>query len=249
MVPRPKHFAAVEEKPMRALPCAVLLASCLPGAVPATAAPAPAPTGAAVEPAPLRPPSGRPVRVAFVISEGSNVIDSTGPWEVFQDARVRGRRAAFELYTVAARREPVRLTGGLRVVPDHPFADAPEPDVVVVPAIRASPELHAWLRRVAPHVDVLMSVCTGAFQLAAAGLLDGKAATTHHEFWDSFAARHPGVRLVRGNRFVEGGERIATAGGLTSGIDLALRVVERYYGRETALATARYMEYHSPYLK
>ena len=186
--------------------------------------------------------------VAFAVSAGSNVIDMAGPWEVFQDAAApaRGGGPPFELYTVAASRAPVRLTGGLQVVPDHTFADAPQPDVVVVPAIRASPELHAWLRRVAPEVDVMMSVCTGAFQLAAAGLLDGLPATTHHDFWGDFASRHPRVLLRRGERYVEATPRLATAGGLTSGIDLALRVVERYFGPTAARDTAAYMEYRSP---
>jgi transcriptional regulator GlxA family with amidase domain len=203
---------------------------------------------AAAAPA-LHPPVVRAIRVAFAVSEGSNVIDMSGPWEVFQDAAVPGIGAGFRLYTVAATRRPVRLTGGLQVVPDYTFADAPEPDVVVVPAIRGTPELHAWLREVAPRVDVLMSVCTGAFQLAAAGLLDGLPATTHHDFWDDFARRHPRVELRRGDRFVEATPSLATAGGLTSGIDLALRVVERYYGRQAAAATAAYMEYRSPYLE
>jgi transcriptional regulator GlxA family with amidase domain len=83
--------------------------------------------------------------------------------------------------------------------------------------------------------------------LGRAGLLDGRTATTHHEFWDDFERTFPKVKLERGPRFVEH-ERVATAGGLTSGIDLALRVVERYYGRETAQATATYMEYESRFI-
>ena len=89
-----------------------------------------------------------------------------------------------------------------------------------------------------------MSVCTGAFQLARAGLLKGIPATTHHDFFDSFAKEFPDVELRRGLRFVDSG-RIATAGGLTSGIDLALHIVSRYFGVETAAATATYMEYSS----
>ena len=85
-------------------------------------------------------------------------------------------------------------------------------------------------------------VCTGAFQLAEAGLLDGLAATTHHDFYESFADDYPDVRLERDVRFVEN-PRISTAGGLTSGIDLALRVVARYFGDEVASQTASYMEY------
>jgi transcriptional regulator GlxA family with amidase domain len=87
-----------------------------------------------------------------------------------------------------------------------------------------------------------MSICTGAFVLAETGLLDGKTATTHHQSWDDFEAAFPNVQVVRGPRFVEH-DRVATAGGLTSGVDLALRVVERYVGRDAARATARFMEY------
>ena len=95
---------------------------------------------------------------------------------------------------------------------------------------------------------MIMSVCTGAFVLADTGLLDGKAATTHHNFYDDFESTYPQVELVRGRRFVEH-DRLATAGGLTSGIDLALRVVERYLGRRGARVTARYLEYSSRALR
>jgi transcriptional regulator GlxA family with amidase domain len=100
-----------------------------------------------------------------------------------------------------------------------------------------------WLREVARRADLLMSVCTGAFVLAQTGLLDGRTATTHHQSYDALASEFPKVRVVRGRRFVEH-DHIASAGGLTSGIDLALRVVERYLGRPAANATTGYMEYH-----
>jgi transcriptional regulator GlxA family with amidase domain len=96
----------------------------------------------------------------------------------------------------------------------------------------------------ASSTDVIMSVCTGAFQLGKAGLLSGKTATTHHDFLDRFAESFPDVTVKRGLRFVEE-EKISTAGGLSSGIDLALRVVDRYFGRDVAQATATYMEYQS----
>lgn len=193
----------------------------------------------------LTPPAGRPVRAAFCISPGSNVIDMAGPWEVFQDTAVGGGagfRPAFELVTVAASAAPVRATGGLHLIPDFAVADAPAPDLVVVPAMRGSDAVLSWLREQSEHADLLMSVCTGAFQLGRAGLLDGLEATTHHDFWDSFAAEFPKVTLRRGPRFVEH-PRVATAGGLTSGIDLALRVVARYFGESVAHTTAEYMEY------
>ena len=87
-----------------------------------------------------------------------------------------------------------------------------------------------------------MSVCTGAFVLARTGLLDGREATTHHLFYDQFANEFPKVKLVRNRRFIDNGG-IMSAGGLTSGIDGALHVVERYYGRAAALQTAAYMEF------
>ena len=90
-----------------------------------------------------------------------------------------------------------------------------------------------------------MSVCTGAFVLGHAGLLKGKRATTHHDFQDRLAEQFRDVKVERGVRFVEGAPNLATAGGLTSGIDLALRVVERYFGRAVAQRTASYMEYQS----
>lgn len=199
---------------------------------------------------PLRPPAKGKINVAFALAEQATVIDFAGPWEVFQDVHVHDRGESmdemmpFRLYTVAAGGDPLRATGGMQIIPDYPVDEAPEPHVVVVPALRGNAKLHAWLAQVTPQTDVTMSVCTGAFQLGRAGLLDGLAATTHHDFYDRFAEEFPAVRLQRGLRFVEN-RQIATAGGLTSGIDLALRVVERYFGRRVAQETADYMEYTS----
>ena len=184
-------------------------------------------------------PAKGTIPVAVAISAGATVIDFSGPWEVFQDVNVS---TPFELYTVSEKTDPIRGSGGLRLVPDYTFETAPQPKVVVVGAQSGSPALHEWLRKVHPRTDVTMSVCTGAFQLAKAGLLAGKTATTHHDFADRLAKNYPDIDVKRGVRFVEG-DHISTAGGLSSGIDLALRVVDRYFGRQVAQATALYMEY------
>lgn len=192
-------------------------------------------------------PRREKVRVAFLLGENANVIDTMGPWEVFQDTHLmQGSRMhhPFELYTVAPTRGIVRMTGGLLVKPHHSIDDAPAPHVIVVPAQRSTEKSRAWLRRASAGTDVTLSVCTGAFQLARVGLLDGLPATTHHEFWDAFAEEFPHLELRRGLRFVDSG-RIATAGGLTSGIDMALHIVQRYFGAEVATATAKYMEHES----
>lgn len=198
----------------------------------------------------LTPPAKGKIPVAFAISDGVTVIDFAGPWEVFQDVHVSDRgkdmddQMPFELFTVSEKTEPLSGSAGLKLVPDYTFDSAPQPKVIVVPAQRGSQALHAWLRKMSTSTDVIMSVCTGAFQVAKAGLLTGKEATTHHDFFDQFAKSFPDITLKRGLRFVEN-EKISTAGGLTSGIDLALRVVDRYFGRDVAQNTATYMEYQS----
>jgi transcriptional regulator GlxA family with amidase domain len=197
------------------------------------------------------PRSGK-IRVAFVLSEDATMIDFAGPWEVFSDVHVVGRGSSmdevmpFELYTVSDRRDPIHVSGGMTVVPDYTFADAPVPRVVIVPAQTSrTPQLLSWLQAQRRTADVVASVCTGAFILGRAGLLDGKEATTHHEFYGAFLKENPRVKVVRGRRFVQTDSVVATAGGLSSGIDLALHVVERYFGTDVAHQTAQYMEYDS----
>src|SRR3982751_3270147 len=197
----------------------------------------------------LAPPQGT-IPVAFVLSEGATMIDFAGPWEVFQDVHVEGRGAGmdahmpFRLYTVSDSRAPIRTSGGMQVVPDYTFEDAPAAAIVVVGAQGGrSKAMLDWLRRASTRSQVLMSVCTGAYKLGMAGLLDGKKASTHHDFQDDFQRRFPKVSLERSARYVRSDPVIFTAGGLTSGIDLALHVVELYFGREAAARTASYMEY------
>jgi putative intracellular protease/amidase/YHS domain-containing protein len=188
-------------------------------------------------------PAGQ-IPVAFVISDGAVVIDFCGPWEVFRDVMVPGRDDhPFRLYTVSDRTAPIQAGGGMKIVPDYTFANAPAPKVIVIPAqSEPSEAMLEWIRRSSKNTDVTMSVCTGAFVLAKTGLLSGKSATTFHAAFGRFAMEFPDIELKRGARFVENGN-LATAGGLSSGIDLALRVVERYYGRDIARQTAYNMEY------
>jgi transcriptional regulator GlxA family with amidase domain/YHS domain-containing protein len=192
----------------------------------------------------LTPPAKDPIPVAFLISDGAVVIDFCGPWEVFQDVMIPSRKdMPFRLYTVAETKKPIRTSGGMQIVPDYTIADAPAAKVMVIPAqSEPSPAVLDWIRKSSKTTDVTMSVCTGAFVLAKTGLLDGKSATTFHSAFTSFEMQFPKIELKRGVRFVENGN-LATAGGLSSGIDLALRVVERYYGREVAAKTAYNMEY------
>jgi len=191
----------------------------------------------------LTPPSTGSIPVAVIISEGVNVVDLSGPWGVFESVNFpKASNPPFRLFTVSQKMEIVTSESGLKLLPDYTFANVPDAKVIVIPAQSGSEAMRKWLRKVAQAADVTMSVCTGAFHLAKAGLLSGKSATTHHEFHDKLEKEFPEIEVKRGVRFVEG-EQISTAGGLTSGTDLALRVVERYFGHETAERAAIYMEY------
>jgi putative intracellular protease/amidase/YHS domain-containing protein len=192
----------------------------------------------------IKPPAQGQIPVAFVISDGAVIIDFCGPWEVFRDVNILGRHdAPFRLYTVSDSTSPIRAGGGMKIIPDYTFTNAPAPKVIVIPAqSKPSEAMLEWIRRSSKNTDLTMSVCTGAFVLAKTGLLSGKSATTFHAAFNSFAMEFPNVQLKRGARFVENGN-LASAGGLSSGIDLALRVVERYYGRDVAQKTAYNMEY------
>lgn len=192
----------------------------------------------------VAPPGG--VNVAFLLSGGAVVIDFAGPWEVFQDAEVVERtQPAFNLYTVAETTAPITASAGAKIVPQYALSDAPVPNVVVVPAqADPAPAVKRWLVAMTQQADLIMSVCTGALVLAEAGLLDGLMATTHHSAFVTLPMRYPKVTVVRGVRFVDNG-RIATSAGLSAGIDLALHVVARYYGRMAAQQTTYDMEYQS----
>jgi transcriptional regulator GlxA family with amidase domain len=202
---------------------------------------------------PLKPPAKGKIRVAVLLSDGAQVIDFAGPWEVFQDVHVPGRGATmdelmpFELFTVSSSTRPITASGGLRVIPDYSYGHAPKASVILVPAQDQGDPGHRkatteWLIAASKEADVTMSVCTGAFVLGRAGMLDGLAATTHVQALDQFAAEFPKASLIRGVRFVEN-EKISSSAGLSAGIDLALRVVERYWGRDIASLTASNLQY------
>lgn len=164
----------------------LVFASIIPGVIPSmaefTGGHSSIITGAA-ESTKLRAPGKGKIPVAFPISGGVTVIDFAGPWEVFSNVIIKERGEAmseqmpFELFTVAENLETITGAGGLKLIPNYTFETLPQPKVVVIPAQTGSPELSRWLRKITPQTDVTMSVCTGAFQLAKAGLLSGKPAS------------------------------------------------------------------------
>ncbi|MFI9722610.1 GlxA family transcriptional regulator [Streptomyces sp. NPDC052396] len=181
--------------------------------------------------------------VLIVLYDQVQSLDVTGPLEVFtRAAREAGDAGAYRVRTASVDGGPVRTNSGLRMLPDAALDDCPVPDVLLVPGGSAEPDprLVAWLRAHGPRAGRLVAVCTGAFPLAAAGLLDGRRATTHWAYCARLAERYPGVRVEEEPIYVRDG-KVATSAGVTAGIDLALALVEEDLGREVALAVARHL--------
>jgi len=198
---------------------------------------------------PLQAPANGKIPVAFVLSRGAVMIDFAGPWAVFGNVMIPSRGSTmedqmpFDLYTVAETAKAVTVSNGMKIEPNYTFDNAPEPKVIVIPAQGGdSKRMVDWIKSSSQHADLTMSVCTGAFVLADTALLAGKPATSHHDAYRELAVKYPDIQVKRGARFVDAGN-IATAGGLSSGIDLALHVVERYFGRAIATSVAYDMEY------
>jgi transcriptional regulator GlxA family with amidase domain len=180
------------------------------------------------------------MQIAFLLYEGFTPLDAIGPYQVL--AALPGSAPVF----VAERAGPVRSDSGCCIVAEQSLADTNHPDVVVVPGslssfrdmVRHQPTL-AWLRQVSFGARYMTSVCTGSLLLAAAGLLDGRPATTH------WAARtllaDLGVSVVP-ERVVEDG-RVITAAGVSAGIDMALHLARNLHGDLVAQAVQLGIEY------
>jgi transcriptional regulator GlxA family with amidase domain len=178
--------------------------------------------------------------VLIPVFDGVQSLDVTGPLEAFTIA------GGYAIRTASLGGGAVRTTSGLRITPDTDLREidlhAIAVDLLLVPggagARRRDPELVDWLRAHAPMAARLASVCTGAFLLAAAGLLDGRRVTTHWSKCGQLAEQYPEVVVDPDPIFIVDGD-IATSAGITAGIDLALALIEADRGREVALRTAR----------
>ncbi|MFJ2650151.1 GlxA family transcriptional regulator [Streptomyces sp. NPDC087420] len=183
--------------------------------------------------------------VLVVLFDDVQSLDVTGPVEVFAGAaRFTGDPGAYRIRTASLDGAPVRTSSGLTIVPDATLDAAAMPYTLLVPGGSGTrtpdPRLIAWLRENAPRARRLVSVCTGALLLAEAGLLDGRRATTHWVATDLLSRKYPAVDVDPDPIFVRDG-RVSTSAGVTSGIDLALALVEEDLGRDAALTVARHL--------
>ena len=191
--------------------------------------------------------------VLMVLFDQVQSLDVTGPLEVFTGANTwragHGGAPVYDIRTASLGGQTVRTSSGLLVTPDEDLRESGSarpsaPDLLIVPggegSRRSDPELVGWLRTHGRRADRLVSVCTGAFLLAEAGLLDGRRVTTHWAYCGALAARYPAIRVDPDPIFIRNGN-IATSAGVTAGIDLALALVEEDLGRDAALEIARHL--------
>jgi putative intracellular protease/amidase/YHS domain-containing protein len=180
-------------------------------------------------------------KVGILIFNKMELLDFAGPAEVFAGA-------GYDVFTVAATREPIPCAGLVNLTAQHTFEDSPHADIIVIPGGNTRDLVNDnrvidWLKQAQPGAEITMSVCTGAFVLGKAGLLEGKEATTHWSAISTLRTRFPHTTVHGDRRIVDNGTVITTAG-VSAGIDGALHVVERLSGHDKAVKTARYMEYN-----
>jgi transcriptional regulator GlxA family with amidase domain len=194
--------------------------------------------------------------VGILIFDQVEVLDFCGPFEVFSVTRLDESRrmeepSPFQVALVAERDQPVVTTGKMRVLPEYVLENCPALDILVVPGGLgtrreiSNTKLLEWIKQRAKEGELLTSVCTGALLLAEAHLLDGLRATTHWAYLEPMRQRFSQVKVESRYHWVEDGNAITSAG-ISAGIDMALRVVARYFGETVARKTAERMEYPYP---
>jgi putative intracellular protease/amidase len=194
---------------------------------------------AAAQPPPPGPPPNRK-KAAILIFDGVQIIDYTGPYEVFG-------QAGLEVFTVAVKPELITTAMSMKVTPHYTLENAPTADVLLIPgggvtATQQDPNVIKWIQERAKSAEYVVSVCNGAYILAKTGLLDGLTATTFYGLLDGLPAVAPKVKVVRDQRYVDNGKFITTAG-ISSGIDGSLYVVSKLFGKARAQMVALNMEY------
>lgn len=198
-------------------------------------------------------PPERALQVTILVFDDVEALDLGGPYEVFTTASRMHQRLhpdashpLFAVQCVARTLAPVRARAGLRVLPDADYAGAAAPDLLIVPggmvdAAAACPETLAWVAHAAGQASIAASVCTGAFILAAAGVITDGPVTTHWEDIADLRARFPQLEVRENVRWVDRGARVTSAG-ISAGIDMSLHLVARLAGSALAERTARQMD-------
>ena len=186
------------------------------------------------------------MNIGIYIYNQAEVLDFSGPFEVLSVAN-RLAKLGWNIWLVAEEKSLVEARGVFQVKPHYSIQNVPELDVLIVVGGVHSDELRKtevinWIRKTAEKTQITASVCTGAFLLAEAGLLDGLEVTTHWEDIPDLQRNYPNLQVRKGIRWIEQG-KLFTAAGISAGIDMSLELVARLAGAELAERTARQMEY------
>jgi len=192
------------------------------------------------------PPLDRPLRAGFLIVDGVYNTELIAPFDIFHHTPFHTEPApGIEVFTVSPDGAPVTTFEGLTLTPHYGFANVPEIDILVVPSAEGSMgrdlrnrEMLDWVRQVGSRARWIVSLCDGAFVLAAAGLLDGHRCTTFPGDQDRFAETFPELELERGVSFVHHGRLLTSQGGARS-YDVAIYLVHHLYGEEVARGVGR----------
>ena len=193
------------------------------------------------------------INVGIYIYDRVEVLDFAGPFEVFSTAsRVIARMDSdvqdfFTVFTIGEKLTPILARGGLQILPKYQISDHPEINLLIIPGGIVSDELEkinliSWIKETSNVANITASVCTGAFLLATAGLLQSITATTHWEDIDDFVSMFPDIKIKRNTRWVDEGN-VVTSAGISAGIDMSLHLVSRLDNEDLAIRTAKQMEY------
>jgi transcriptional regulator GlxA family with amidase domain len=186
--------------------------------------------------------------IAIALFDGSEELDWAGPWEVLTSWAQNWPGDGIEVFTLAATEKPVTCAKGLRVLPDHSWATAPEFDVLVYPggigtrSQLGDETIRVWIRSAAARGTLMTSVCTGSLVYADAGLLANRPATTHWIALDHLASIDPTIEVRADDRYVDDGD-VVTASGVSAGIDMALHLVRRLHSEDRAKEVRRAIQY------
>ena len=199
------------------------------------------------------------MKVGIFIFKGVEILDFTGPYEVLASTRVTSKvlnkknvndiykhPSHFKVFTITSKNKMIVTSGGLKVMSNYSFLDAPNFDILIIPggkgtrSLISNKSVISWLYN-KKNTKLIISICTGSLLLAAAGLLKNRKATTHWSAFELLKELSPSTKVLK-KRYVI--DKIFTSAGVASGIDLSLKVVESFYGKTVAKNTAKYMEYN-----
>ncbi|EIW20005.1 MULTISPECIES: DJ-1/PfpI family protein [Pelosinus] len=189
-------------------------------------------------------------RIGIFLFNEVEVLDFAGPFEAFSIVSIPGQSdKPFLVQTVSQYEKMIKTRNGLMVQPHFSFDNAPDFDIVIVPGGYGAEEIEInneiviqWIKKQSNKVELITSVCTGAFLLAKAGLIDGKRATTHWMDIDRLEREFPDVKVERNCKFIDEGS-IITSGGISAGINMSFHIIKRLLGEDVAKTTAKRMEY------